>query len=64
MTQASPSDGSAFACLAASAYAAKDNRLGDLAITKALALTPKAQRAVLKNEITAAKTQPTVAQSC
>jgi len=64
MTQASPTDGTAFACLAASAYAAKDNRLGDLAITKALALTPKAQRAVLKNEITAAKTQPTVAQSC
>ncbi len=64
ITQSNPSEGTAFVCLAASAYAAKDSRLGDLATAKALSLAPTGQRAVWKNEIDAAKTQPSVAQSC
>ena len=64
ITIAQPTDGSAFDCLAASAYAAKQTRKGDLALAKALALAPKAQRATLKSEINSAKTSPTVAQSC
>jgi len=60
----SPTDASAFQCLAASAYAAKQNRLGDLALTKALALAPKAERVQLKSEISLAKTQPAIAQTC
>ncbi len=59
-----PTNGSAFQCLAVSAYAAKQSRLGDLALNKALALAPKLQRPTLKTQITAAKTQPTIAQQC
>src|SRR5437868_1503111 len=59
-----PTNGTAFQCLAVSAYAGKQNRLGDLAMAKAMSLAPKAQRTTLKTQITAAKTQPTVAQQC
>src|SRR5579862_2249584 len=64
ITLKDPSNSTAFQCLAVSAYAAKQNRLGDLAMAKALALAPKAQRATLKTQIAAAKTQPTIAQQC
>jgi predicted Zn-dependent protease len=63
-TAASPNALKGYECLAVSAYAAKQTRKGDLALGKALSLAPKAQRAVLKTQISAAKTQPTVAQQC
>jgi hypothetical protein len=59
-----PSQVKGYECLAVSAYAAKQTRKGDLALAKALALVPKAQRTTLKTQITAAKTQPTIAQQC
>jgi hypothetical protein len=61
---AKPSQLKGYECLAVSAYAAKQTRKGDLALGKALSLAPKAQRALLKTQISAAKTQPTVAQQC
>jgi tetratricopeptide (TPR) repeat protein len=64
ITLTQPTDSSAFQCLAANAYAAKQTRKGDLAMAKALSMAPKAQQATLKTEITSAKTTPTVAQSC
>lgn len=64
ITVSDPSDGTAYQCLAVSAYAAKQNRKGDLALNKALALAPKAQRSLLKTQISAAKTQPAIAQEC
>jgi len=64
VTAASPDQAKGYECLAVSAYAAKNNRLGDLAATKAESLVPKAQRTLLKSQINAAKTQPLIAQSC
>jgi predicted Zn-dependent protease len=61
---ATPSEVKGYECLAVSAYAAGDTRVGTLAEAKALTMTPKAERSTLKSEIEAAKTQPTVAQSC
>ena len=63
-TAASPDQAKGYECLAVSAYAAKNNRLGDLATTKALSLVPKAQRSLLKTQINTAKTHPVVAQQC
>ena len=63
-TAASPSELKGYECLAVSAYAAKQTRKGDLALNKALSMVPKAQQATLKSQISAAKTTPTVAQSC
>jgi hypothetical protein len=63
-TQANPSAAKGYECLAATAYAAKQTRKGDLALAKAMSLVPKLSRTTLKNEITAAKTTPTVAQGC
>jgi hypothetical protein len=53
-----------FECLAVSAYAAGQTRKGDLASAKALSMVPKAQQALLKNQLNAAKSQPSVAQQC
>jgi hypothetical protein len=64
VTLSNPSQVNAFECLAASAYAAKQTRKGDLASAKALTLVPKAQQFVLKQQLTQAKTNPAVAQSC
>jgi hypothetical protein len=64
VTQSTPNEIKGFECLAVSAYAAKQTRKGDLAMAKALSLTPKASRTSLKSQIVAAKTQPTIAQSC
>lgn len=64
VTGADPTDGHAFQCYAASAYAAKQTRLGDLAMSKALDLAPKLQRPILKEQIQAAKTNPQIAQGC
>ncbi len=64
MTIAQPTEPKGYECLAASAYAAKQNRKGDLALQKVLTLVPKAQQATLKAQITAAKTSPQIAQAC
>jgi hypothetical protein len=53
-----------YECLAVTALAAGDTRVGGLAEAQALSLEPKADRAELKTEIDGAKTTPTVAQSC
>jgi hypothetical protein len=63
-TLANPTEAKGFECLAASAYAAKQTRKGDLATTKALSLVPKLSRATLKTQLEQAKTQPAVAQEC
>jgi predicted Zn-dependent protease len=53
-----------YECLAAASYAAKQTRKGDLAAAKALSLVPKSSRATIKTELTSAKTNPQIAQSC
>lgn len=63
-TAASPTELKGYECLAVSAYAAKQTRKGDLALGKALSLVPKAQQATLKTQLSAAKTQPALAQQC
>jgi hypothetical protein len=63
-TGANPSQAKGFECLAASAYAAKQTRKGDLAMAKALTLVPKAQQGLLKTQIQQAKTNPQIAQQC
>ena len=63
-TLGNPSQVKGYECLAASAYAAKHNRTGDLAAAKALSLVPKSSQHPLKQAIDAAKTSPTVAQQC
>jgi hypothetical protein len=64
VTLANPTLAKGYECLAASAYAAKQTRKGDLAAAKALTLVPVAQRTLLKSQLQQAKTQPSVAQSC
>ncbi len=64
VTSANPAQIGGFVCLAANAYAAKQTRVGDLASAKALSISPKVDRPQVKAEITAAKTQPSIAQSC
>jgi hypothetical protein len=63
-SQANPSAAKGYECLAATAYAAKQTRKGDLALAKAISLVPKLARNTLKTQITAAKTTPSVAQGC
>jgi hypothetical protein len=63
-TVADPSSVKGFECLAISAYAAKQNRVGDLAAAKAASMVPKASQKTVLSEINTAKTQPTLAQSC
>ncbi len=63
-TAADPGQLKGYECLAVSAYAAKQNRKGDLALAKALTLAPKPQQAALKTQISTAKTQPSIAQQC
>jgi hypothetical protein len=61
-TSIDPTAAKGYGCLAASAYAAKQTRKGDLAMAKAMDLVPKAQRALLKTQIQSAKTNPAVVQ--
>jgi hypothetical protein len=63
-TSADPTALKGFECLAVSAYAAGQTRKGDLASAKALSMVSKAQRPLLKNQLNAAKTQPSVAEQC
>jgi hypothetical protein len=55
---------SAFYCLTANAYAAKETRVAGLAETQTLALTPKLQRSNIKSQLAAAKTSSTLALTC
>jgi hypothetical protein len=57
VTAANPSTANYFEDLAAAAWKAKQMRLGDLAETKALALTPKTQQAEVKVALQQLKTQ-------
>ncbi len=59
-----PTQPKGFECLAATAYAAKQTRKGDLAAARAVTLVPKVQQLTLKQALTQAKTNPQVAQSC
>jgi len=63
-TVADPGQAKGYECLAVAAYAAKQNRKGDLASAKALSLVPKLQRSLLRRQIQQAKTQPQLAQQC
>lgn len=63
-TVSSPSSPKGYECLAVSAYAAKQNRKGDLALAKLQTLVPKAQANVITTQVQAAKTQPSLAQQC
>ena len=61
---ANPNASTAYRCLAVNAYAAKQTRLGDLALEKALSFVPKVQRPLLKQQIQQAKTNPSIAAQC
>jgi hypothetical protein len=63
-TLASPDQPKGFECLAASAYAAKQTRKGDLASAKAISLIPKAQQLTIKQALQQAKANPQIAQQC
>ncbi len=64
VTLSNPTQVNAFECLAASAYAAKQTRKGDLASATALSLLPKVAQFQVKQQLIQAKTNPQVAQSC
>lgn len=64
VANAEPTAANPYVCLAATAYAAKQTRKGDLAAAQAVSLAPKLQRLQLKTELKTAKTSTTVAQSC
>jgi hypothetical protein len=64
VANANPTEVKAFECLAASAYAAKQTRKGDLAAAKAVSLVPKVQQLATKQTLQQAKTNPQIAQSC
>lgn len=57
-----PGDSTANACIALSAYAAGDQRLGDLASGKALSGSSKSQQATAKTLFKQAKTSPSTAK--
>lgn len=63
-TVADPTDVRGFECLAISAYAAKQDREGQLAAARAESMVAKASRSGLAAEINAAKTNPSVIQVC
>ncbi len=59
-----PSAAKGYECLAFSAYAAKDTRVGNIAAAKALKLAPKLERLQLKQDLKASKTESEYAQAC
>ncbi len=63
-TLSDPTAAKGYICLAASAYAAKQTRKGDLAAAKAESLVPKVSRAQVKLQLDSAKTSPSIAQTC
>lgn len=64
LIQADPQDAKGYECLAFSAYAGKETRVGNLAAQKAVKLAPKLQQLQLQNALKASKTQPAYAQQC
>jgi hypothetical protein len=62
ITSGTPSAGSYF-CFAASSYAANQSRKGDLAAAQAIRRAPQLQRLTIKNELKAARTSPSTAQT-
>lgn len=64
VTTANPSFTKGYVCLAMNAYAASQTRKADLASAKAASMVPKANRKTLIAEMSAAKSQPSLAQSC
>lgn len=62
--QSDPSAAKGYECLAFSAYAAKDTRLGSLAAAEALRRVPKLDKLELQSALTASKTQSSYAQQC
>jgi hypothetical protein len=61
-TVVSPTEAKGYECLSVTAYAASQNRKGDLASTKALSLMPKAQQLSTKQLLQQAKTTPATAK--
>ncbi len=61
-TQTSPAEAKGYECLAVTAYAAKNTRVGDLASSKALSMLSKVQQTTMKTEFTQAKSSPSTAQ--
>lgn len=61
-TISDPSAAKGYECMAVSAYAASQARLGGLAAAKALSLVPKSQRATLETTLKEAKSSATSAQ--
>jgi hypothetical protein len=61
---AQPSEAKGYECWAENAMAAKETRTAGLAESKAVALVPKLEKLTVKEEITAAKTTPSVAADC
>lgn len=64
VVQANPTAAKGYECLAVSAYAAKQNRKGDLAAARAEQMVPKLQRLTLKQQLATAKTTPAIAADC
>lgn len=63
VTQANPTTASFYEDLAASAWQAKEIRLGDLSETKALSLTPKSDQDQLKVQLQQIKTKATASST-
>lgn len=63
VANAFPTETKAFECLAASAYAAKQTRKGDLAAAKAVSLVAKAQQFELGQQLKQAKASPAIARA-
>jgi hypothetical protein len=63
VTKANPNVATYFENLAASAWSAKENQLGDLASARALSLTPKAQQSQMKLTLQQLKTRATSAST-
>jgi hypothetical protein len=59
-----PTSPHGYECIALTAYAAKQDRVGDLAKAKALSLVSKAARKTTSTELESAKTNPAAAQNC
>jgi hypothetical protein len=61
-TQVAPNEVKGYECLAVTSYAAKQNRKGDLAMSKGVSLLPKAQQKTTTQELSAAKSSASTAQ--
>lgn len=62
VTLTEPTSAVAYFCFAASSYAAKQTRKGDLAAAQTVKLAPELQRLSIKEELKSARTSPSVAK--